>query len=164
MISLTNEDIESWKLIIPDDVKVIFDSDESTNQDAIDYVNKELPRNGDLEETLSWIMNNQENLTQIGRARRIRILSWILNQNKEQKIELVNFLVEQNFTGENEEESGSSEGGISKIAPVFLQDIKSYAEALSTRKFKAIAHAEAINAITAGAREVISQIDMKHGG
>lgn len=157
MADLGTEAIGAWFEFLPADVRAAF-PDAAAGGDAssaalVSGIMKPFAR---PEEVLAAVSANQDSFIALGRAARVRFLAWFARLTYPDHAEAFRLLVDGDSTGDA--------GGVGKVAPVFMEDVRAIMASLGPRAARGIVDAETLGVVTGAGFEVVSDMDMRQGG
>lgn len=154
---LAKESIDKWFSLLPDDVVSCMNKDDLTPTDVDNDIVRELEGFSSGQEIVEYVISKAEIFADFGRPKRLRFLAWLASRDYPDMVNALQLLTD----GEN---SDGGSGGIDKVAPLFLEDIRALVAALGPRAAQSIVDAATLNIVKGAGFEVANEMDMKSGG
>lgn len=159
MAKLDKDSMSAWFGLLPPDVASCMEISElSQGESEARSIAMALPGFKNGGELLGYVSEFPDSFKSIGRARRLRLLAWLVAGKYPDKAKAMQALAE---TDEGSEGSG---GGVGKIAPYFKADIRALVEAVAPRAARRIVDGATLAAVTGAAYEVAGELEMRSGG
>ena len=144
MFNLQESEIKKWHSKLPKDIKENLGSEISSDPDGLDAFCLKL-KESSQSEWRSILKANLSLLEDIGRLRRVRLLSYISSQVYPYNVKVFHQIVN------DDEDSGD---GKSSIKQLFIEDIKALNEAIAERVAKNSFDTVALDAIRSTSYEI----------
>ena len=156
MFELSQEKVKSWFSVLPEDVQ---DAIKEVIPEDTDEISKFVQKLNELEvnDWAQHITSNVPLLEEMGRVRRIKLLSHVAGKTYPFNIKVYQQIVDDE--GDNEG-AGTTSGGTKSTKVLFIEDIRALNEALAVRVAKNNMDAVALDALKAAAFEVEPQVGM----
>ena len=149
------EGMNKWKSVLPPDIAGCLGDSGSEGSGALVSALKDIPP----EEIVAILSLYAEDITAFGRARRLRLLSWVLNSLPDDGITQMRILAD--LIGEDEEGNGGRKGEVSGI---LYQDFLAFTTSLGSRAARSILNVDNMNTVMEAALETREDIQNRLGG
>lgn len=174
MVRLDKDSMDKWTTLLPGDIQGVVQENTDCDDKSLKVVRdglgelSSLSGDGKVEKVLDFVYRRQDEFANLDRARRIRFLAWMSGQphSMSPKPLAVLFDSSRKYSAnvEVDEEEGSGDGTMEKIAPVFLQDVVELMQALGPRAARSIFDGETLAIVTTAGFEMAQKTSPAAGG